>query len=518
MNRIKSNKYLYGITSVVIVIIPILILVLPIIGLLSGTIIEGSRGDIVNNILPSNRSLNLFFRSVILSITISLTSLLIALLAAIGLYKKVYRYERFSNLIGYITILMMLLPSFIHSQGWWNFFEVIRLPNTGVFAAWWVSSIYYFPLPFILIYISMKVLDQEVLEAGAVFLNPSKVLHGVILPSLYPALFGSGLLVFLLSLADYSITSIYSVNTYALDIYAQYSVSGSITDTLLYSVPLILVTLVVGIPGFKIMQRLSFTSKGKTGRRYVTINFPAYISILSDLGLVILFGSIMMLTITLLSGLFDALETVKHISMSGSEFKNTILIATTTFIMSMPLSLNLSHHLNNKKLSNMIYIVLAMPLIMPSGLTGIGLIGIFKGTALYNTAFMPILASVIRYAPIGTILCYGGIKAINQELMDARMVYQKSTINGFIKLYLPIVLPVTLMGGLITAILSTGEIGATIMVLPPGFNTLAIKIYNYLHYGASEVVTALCSLLIIFVAIATSILIYVISLLKKGCD
>jgi iron(III) transport system permease protein len=37
------------------------------------------------------------------------------------------------------------------------------------------------------------------------------------------------------------------------------------------------------------------------------------------------------------------------------------------------------------------------------------------------------------------------------------------------------------------------------MVIPPGRTTLTIRIYNYLHFGASDAVSGLCVLLILLV-------------------
>lgn len=513
----KNNKYtLNNIILIITVIASILFLLLPIIGLFYGMISEGNRHEALTSILPTSRSLVLFIRSIVLSLLISITSLFIAIMAALGLYRKSHHQKKLANCIGYITIFMLLLPSFIHSQSWWKFFDVIALPIRGFVATWWVSTMYYLPLPLTLMFISLKAMDKDVLEAAAVFLNPNKALFGVIFPSLYPAIFGSGLLVFLLSLADYSIASIFSVNTYALDIFAQFSISGSISDALLYSMPLILVTIIVGIPGLRMLQNLSLTAKGEKGKKYVKVVLPTSIIVLSRLGLVILFANILIPFLTLIYSLVDGVETIKFVSTSIDEFNNTVFVAISALLISMPLSLILSTKLNHKRGNGFIYFILAIPLIMPSALIGIGLIGIFRNSFVYNTAIMPVLASVIRYTPIGILLCYSGIKALDQELLDTRLVYQKSVLNGFAKLYLPIILPFILMGGLSVSILSTGEVGATIMVLPPGFNTLAVKIYNYLHYGASNAVTVLCGLLVTFAVVATSTLICANSLLKKG--
>jgi iron(III) transport system permease protein len=44
---------------------------------------------------------------------------------------------------------------------------------------------------------------------------------------------------------------------------------------------------------------------------------------------------------------------------------------------------------------------------------------------------------------------------------------------------------------------STGELGATLIVAPPGYSTLTMRIYSYLHYGASESVAGLCFIMIL---------------------
>jgi iron(III) transport system permease protein len=47
-----------------------------------------------------------------------------------------------------------------------------------------------------------------------------------------------------------------------------------------------------------------------------------------------------------------------------------------------------------------------------------------------------------------------------------------------------------------------GELGATLMVIPPGKATLTMRIYNYLHYGASDTVAGLCLVLALGVLLA----------------
>jgi iron(III) transport system permease protein len=45
-------------------------------------------------------------------------------------------------------------------------------------------------------------------------------------------------------------------------------------------------------------------------------------------------------------------------------------------------------------------------------------------------------------------------------------------------------------------------LGAALMVVPPGESTLTMRIYNYLHYGASSTVSGLSLVLTAVVALA----------------
>jgi iron(III) transport system permease protein len=56
--------------------------------------------------------------------------------------------------------------------------------------------------------------------------------------------------------------------------------------------------------------------------------------------------------------------------------------------------------------------------------------------------------------------------------------------------------PSLITGFFIVFILSFGELGTTLLVIPPGRETIPIKIYNLMHYGAEQMVAALCVFLV----------------------
>jgi iron(III) transport system permease protein len=50
---------------------------------------------------------------------------------------------------------------------------------------------------------------------------------------------------------------------------------------------------------------------------------------------------------------------------------------------------------------------------------------------------------------------------------------------------------------IIVFIFSMGELGATLLVIPPGMGTISLKIYTLMHYGAGALVAALAIILVV---------------------
>ena len=50
------------------------------------------------------------------------------------------------------------------------------------------------------------------------------------------------------------------------------------------------------------------------------------------------------------------------------------------------------------------------------------------------------------------------------------------------------------------------ELSATLLLVPPGRETIAVKIYNLMHYGAEDMVASLCLFIIMVMAISGLIL------------
>ena len=115
------------------------------------------------------------------------------------------------------------------------------------------------------------------------------------------------------------------------------------------------------------------------------------------------------------------------------------------------------------------------------------------------------LAGMARFAPLAVIVLVAQLRRINPLLIDAARILQTSHWQIWRQIWLPMLAPGLLAAAGIVFALNLGELGATLLVAPPGQATLTIRIYNFLHYGASGTVAGLCLMMAAAILVAGAI-------------
>jgi iron(III) transport system permease protein len=126
---------------------------------------------------------------------------------------------------------------------------------------------------------------------------------------------------------------------------------------------------------------------------------------------------------------------------------------------------------------------------------GIGLISLWNRAIwpdFYSSAFMPVFAGLARFTPLAVLALLPQLRRIDTLLIDAARMIQANPAQTWFQVRLAMLAPGLFAAACLAFALTTGELGATLLVAPPGRATLTMRIYNYLHYGASSSVAGLC--------------------------
>jgi ABC-type Fe3+ transport system permease subunit/DNA-binding beta-propeller fold protein YncE len=135
----------------------------------------------------------------------------------------------------------------------------------------------------------------------------------------------------------------------------------------------------------------------------------------------------------------------------------------------------------------------------PGVLTGIGLILLFNNrwfAFLYRSAGIVILAFVLRYLALGWTAAAHATARLDPDLTDAARLDGANRRQLFQYIHWPQLAPPIAAAWYIVFLLCLWDVESIVLVVPPGGETLPLRIFNLLHYGHNPQVNALCLVLL----------------------
>jgi sugar lactone lactonase YvrE/ABC-type molybdate transport system permease subunit len=142
--------------------------------------------------------------------------------------------------------------------------------------------------------------------------------------------------------------------------------------------------------------------------------------------------------------------------------------------------------------------VLWLPFFTPGVLLGIALIWIFNRPGLksiYQTSAIVILAFAVRYAALGWTTVARALRGTDRNLSDAARLEGANAWQMLRHVYWPQIAAPLAAAWYLTYLLCLWDVETLVLIVPPGGESLALRVFNLLHYGHNPQVNALCLLL-----------------------
>ncbi len=157
-----------------------------------------------------------------------------------------------------------------------------------------------------------------------------------------------------------------------------------------------------------------------------------------------------------------------------------------------------------------------LPFFVPGVLIGIALIKVFNRPVLatfYQSAGIVVLAFVIRNFALGWTASRHAIDASDSDLADAARLEGATRWQLFRHVLWPQIAPQVAAAWYVVYLLCLWDVESLVLVVPPGGETLALRIFNLLHYGYAAQVNALCLALL---GLAIAPLVAVAAFMRAG--
>ena len=102
------------------------------------------------------------------------------------------------------------------------------------------------------------------------------------------------------------------------------------------------------------------------------------------------------------------------------------------------------------------------------------------------------MALTVRAMGPAVLVLWHGVRTIPQPMLDSAATEGCGSLGQLGRIVLPQRLPALAVAWLIGLALALGDLTASILVVPPGVETLSIHIFNLVHYGVEDQVAGIC--------------------------
>lgn len=140
-----------------------------------------------------------------------------------------------------------------------------------------------------------------------------------------------------------------------------------------------------------------------------------------------------------------------------------------------------------------------VPFLLPGVFLGVALIALFNRPALsaiYQSLAIVFVALVVRYAAPGAMAIAAGVQATDPLLAAAASSLGASRWRVFCDTVWPQLVPSVVTAWYAVYLLCLWDVETVVLIQPPGGETLALRIFNLLHYGHGAQVNALCLVMV----------------------
>ena len=406
--------------------------------------------------------------------------------------------KRFRQGMVIVSILNLVLPQFMVLSWWLGLFG-----EAGVLRSWlnwnlysmtgaiWVTTLLFWPIPFLCALGSLQKINHRLFEVDPSLRNFS-LCRFLLWPAARPSLFGACGIVAVLTLNQFNIPSLLQVKTWTSDLFITFSatlewqeIQNSILCLFAVSV-LILLTLRGNV------MRWPSASATTQSLQPSKLFHPFLVWTLKSWTVLWVVLATILPCLGLVGSGITWRELVPAAAAGQSALNHSLGFASMTATFCIAFGL-LTHRW---RVNRFLWILF----VLPGCVWGVLFLTATQQNWLpWHGTNLPLTLAALtfRYAILGWLGASLAMQLLDKDMVDAGQMEIPSTIQRFRFLYLPQTGWILGASWYVVFLLTLWDADTLLFVIPPGADTLALRIFNLLHYGHNSQVNALTLLLLI---------------------
>ena len=457
-----------------------------------------------------------------------------------------------------LFVLTYMIPPYVGAMAWLRLLN----PNVGTINQWlrvlfnlpdtpgplniytlpgviWVLSTFYYPYAFISISRAMEKMDPSLEEASRISgASPLKTLFTVTLPMMLPSLISGALLVFIGAASAFGIPSIigapgkiHTVTTRIVE-YVGLSAQGLNDATGLAVFLMVVAVIILFVSDWLLSKKQYITVSGKSVRPAIVdlrswrVPLTVLVSLFAVIVIVIPFATILStsfkvdvgksmfeegnFTLTTWTQIFGRIETMNCL-------KNSLIFGAITATIGIIVACVMSYLLQRTKVRGRKVpdFLITLGSGSPSVVIALGLIMTMKGNFginIYNTAYIIIIAYLIKYMMMGMRTVVSAMSQIHVSLEECSQISGASWLHTMIKITGPLIFPSIAAGWFLIFIPSFYELSMTTLLYSSTTKTIGFQLYEYWTFTSQPQSCAMAFGILLIVVILN----FILNRLTKG--
>jgi iron(III) transport system permease protein len=402
----------------------------------------------------------------------------------------------------------MLLPPYVAGLAWVSLGGsagvVTQIPGGDLLSAWVYSlpgavivlALVFYPMSMLATEVAVRRIEPRLEEAALLVAKPGRVLWRITLRLAAPSIIAAALVIFVLAVSEFGVPGLLRVRVFTTEVFTAFAALYDFDRATILALPLLLLsTVVAGIAVAVVGERLVTTRRGSAGA-----SAPLFQS-WKAVGLVIAALVVSVALLTPVAVLLREASAIRSwatvLEGSSSAIRNSLVLGVVGATLTTCVGLGLGYARARARrsvgfLADLTFVVLFS---VPSTIVGVGLISLWNRPgalgAVYGTNAMLLLGYLARFLPVAAL----GMAAAMRQIPDSHEEAAATAGAGWVRTMTHIVVPQAFRGvvavWIVVFVLAFGELGASILLAPPGEATLPIRIYTLIANAPPAHVAAL---------------------------
>ncbi|GGG00777.1 ABC transporter permease [Paenibacillus abyssi] len=388
--------------------------------------------------------------------------------------------------VGAMTYIIILGP-----RGWlWDVWgsqpwlqSIFENYPINIYSFWglvFVLTMFTYPYVFLIASASLRKMNRNFEDAArSQGYSMQSIFWKISLPFLRPAIGAGAILIALYVLSDFGAISMLRYMTFTSAIYYQMGSFDSVAATVL-SMVLILITIVVlWIEASTRKRTVHQTSNSYKPPELIKLG--RWKTLVMGIVLAVFVLSVVLPVIVLVYWSSIGISMGAINSKFWQYTWNSILVCGLASLFSMLLALPLIYLKSRYRsvFTRMIDRLAYSGYALPGIIVALGIIFIFNNyiQLLYGSFILIAIAYIVRFLPQAMQSGEASLNLISPRIDEAARSLGHSSLKILFKITLPLIMPGVLAGGALVFVSSMKELPATLLLRPPGFDTLSVRIW-----------------------------------------